>query len=368
MKTKNILIIIIFISFIYIPTILYYFISDKMDNNNYVNRTLYEKPTITLDNIPNIPNNFTNYYNDHIPFKNELMKLRSSMLYKFNISSNDGVVLGKDGWMFFNSKNINDADSIGDYQKTTSFTEEEINSICDKLVKVNNYFNDKNISFALFLPPNKSTVYSDYLKDYIPRNDSNNSKTEELINAIKNDTNINIIDPKDKLISERNKLDTYLKYDTHWNEYGSYIGFTELMYGIEPNYQSKDISIEYASKNGDLAYMDVLPKLRNNEPVIKGFYDDTNYTCEDDFEYKKCQSDNPIYDKTLLLVGDSFKTALIPYIAKSYKNTIFVTTNTYSEDLLINNNPDIVVYEVVERASVSLKWIDIYLDLKKDSN
>ena len=104
MKKKDLFIIIIFISFITLPSIFYWFLKDKMDNTNYENRNLYDKPKLELKSITEFPTNYEYYFNDNLSFKNEIRKIRSNVLYKlFNISTTPRVIVGEDGWMFYNS-------------------------------------------------------------------------------------------------------------------------------------------------------------------------------------------------------------------------------------------------------------------------
>ena len=48
MKKKDLIIVIIFISFLVLPSILFWFVKDKFDNTNYENRTLSSKPEFTF--------------------------------------------------------------------------------------------------------------------------------------------------------------------------------------------------------------------------------------------------------------------------------------------------------------------------------
>ena len=79
MKKNDLVIVIIFIMFLFIPNIAYWFIKDKMDNNNYENRNLYTKPEFSFKNITEFPKNYENYYNDNLAFKNEIRKIRANV-------------------------------------------------------------------------------------------------------------------------------------------------------------------------------------------------------------------------------------------------------------------------------------------------
>ena len=295
MKKNNLIVTLIFIAFIYFPGIIYWTFYDKFDHTNYENRTLYEKPNIELSTIDKYPSNYNNYYNDHIPFKNEIVNLRSKILYKINVSGNDRVIIGKNGWLFYNSAAANDGDSIADYQKTSSFTDNELKNIKNQLNNVNSFLSKKGIDFYLFIPPNKETVYSDYLDNLIKIDYNKSSKTDGLINYLKSSTNLKIIDPKKELINKRSISETYLKYDTHWNNYGAYIGVSSLVEKIEKDFKSPSVSISKIGSQGDLALMNSIPNYVSIEPQINGFYENITYVCDDDYEFKHCKSDSALY-------------------------------------------------------------------------
>jgi hypothetical protein len=360
MKKNDLFIVIIFIIFLIGPSISYFFLKNKMDLTNYENRILSAKPELTFNDITNYPTNFENYFNDNLPYRNEIRKFRALLLYKCNISPNTSVIIGDNGWLFYNA--VNNGDPISDYRKNTSYTIEEKEEINAILNKTNDYLSEKNIEFYILVAPNKENVYSDYLENKITRSNRNNSKTEELLEYLKNNSNLNIIYPKESLIKNRNNYNTYYKYDTHWNDYGAYLGTMELMKSIDENFESPKIDMSTKVFNGDLLKIGSLyNSLENIEPTVTNFYDNIKYECKEDIEFHECTSSNSIYNKTILVVGDSFRKSTIQYLAKLYSKSIFILQSYYNEDLIKKYNPDIVVYETVERYSNALANSDILI-------
>ena len=141
------------------PSICYFVLDDYLDHKNYENRNLYEKPNLKLSKLTKFSKEYENYYNDHIPFKNEIRSTYSKFLYtKLNMSFSEKVILGKDGWLFYNS--INDGTSMSDYQKTINFSKEEKELIKENLVDTAKKLNDKGSELIIFIAPNKEIVYS----------------------------------------------------------------------------------------------------------------------------------------------------------------------------------------------------------------
>lgn len=355
MKKNDLIIVITFILFLIGPNISYFFLKNKMDLTNYENRNLYTKPTLTYNDILNYPKNYENYFNDNLPFKNEIRKIRSQILYKFGVSANSSVIIGKEGWLFYNSSSRGDLDTILDYRKTNSYTREEKENIKNNLIETNNYLNEKDIDFYILVAPNKENVYSNYLENKITRSNRKNSRTEELIEYLSKNSQLNIIYPKEILVKNRKKYNTYYKYDTHWNDYGAYLGTVELMKQIDNNFEVPKVKISTKVFGGDLINIgSIYNSLENIEPTITNFYDDIKIECKENTEFKECTSNNSVYDKTILVVGDSFRDATVQYLAKLYSKSIFIHKRYYNDDLVGKYNPDIVVYEAVERYSNTL--------------
>ena len=362
MKKKDVILTIIFLMVLFVPSILYLFLYNNLDHNNYENRLLYEKPKLELSKIESFPEDYENYYNDHLPFKNEIRMYYASFLYNWiNTSSNSRVVIGKDKWLFYNSKVIEDNDNIGDYRKITKYTLEEKDTIKNNIVNIKNKLDNKGIDFYLFMASNKETIYSDYMPDIISVDESVElSRTDELVNYLNKETNIDIIYPKEKLIKERSVVDTYFKYDTHWNYYGAYIGVMELMKTIDPNFNIPKIELGKIKYRGDLPPMLGIPSgLLSVEPCVVGFYDDVNYRFNENGKIQEYSSEKYIYDKTLFLIGDSFSSSMLPYLAKLYKNLIYIHRDNFEDNMIDLYNPNIVILQTTERAYSSLIYFKI---------
>ncbi|MEG1569055.1 MAG: hypothetical protein RR349_05835, partial [Oscillospiraceae bacterium] len=56
-------------------------------------------------------------------------------------------------------------------------------------------------------------------------------------------------------------------------------------------------------------------------------------------------------DSKILMCRDSFGGAIMPYIANTFKDSIFVHINAFDENTIQNAKPDIFILELVERYS-----------------
>lgn len=356
MRNKEIKFIIAFLLFIYLPAICNWFLKPYLNTTNYEKRKLNEKPVFEAKRITFYPSEFEAYYNDNLPFKNEIRIIRSRVLYDlFNISSTDSVIIGNDGWLFYNGVAINDSDPINQYRNNKYDRSVNNEIILEKIISTNELLKKNNIDFYLYVIPNKENVYEEKIKTIINKNDNLKNKTDLLVNKINSKSSVNVIYSKESLIDNKNNLDTFQKYDSHWNDYGAFIGSMDLITAINSDFEVPDIKIGKKNQSGDLAFLLMLNDyLKNDEPVVNNYLDDIDSKCSNkyinyDDKYISCSSNNPIYNKNILIVGDSFRSYLVKYFSKVYKNTIIVERNTFNKDMIESNDIDIFVYESVER-------------------
>ena len=365
MKKRNLInqdfiIVGVFVFFLVAPSIFYFFLTNQMDHTNYENRELYTKPVLSLKNVKTYASDYENYFNDHLPFKNKILKFRATLLYHlFQTSASEKVIVGKNGWFFYNSVVTESPNnSIQDYQKINSYSEQEMLNIKNVIDSDIQKFNENGIDYYILVGPNKEIIYEDYMPNTIKRNKKYQvSRTEQLVDFLKDDGKVKIVYPKTLLIENRKVEDTYFKYDTHWNDYGAYLGAMEVLKLMGKNETESKIKFGKQLTVGDLAVMNLMSSsLMNKEPVILNFHDNVIYTCKEDTEFKNCVSENAKYDETILIVGDSFRNSMAPYFAKLFKHAIIVHRNYYTPTMIDKYHPDLIVNVTVERGSSILQY------------
>ena len=273
------------------------------------------------------------------------------------------VLKGEDGWLFY--KSTSDGDSISDYEGTNIYTQEEYQSISEQIQRVNEYLSRKQISFMIVLCPNKENVYYDKMpKSYYH---SLKSRTDDLAEFL-TDQKLPVLNLKEKLISSKEIGQLYYKTDTHWNEIGAYIGVQNLLEEWDMSSVSIHNRMIIENRNkyvGDLSLM-----------VDLGDYifDESTYSIQSNQitslntkqTYSQYTNEKANCNKTLLLVGDSFRNAMIPAVTEQFSTVYVVHRNDYQPDLLEQFQPDYVIIEYVERYSSNLLDIEqmvMYQDL-----
>lgn len=315
------------------------------------NRALAEFPKVFNDDgavNPELKTGFNSWLNDNIGFRDTLMSLNTKIQYTLfdKINSSD-VILGKNGWLFYQGEG---GISINDYQAKTLYTEKQLKKILKNVTELQEWCDDNGMEFVLMLIPNKEYVYREYMPDGIE--EVHEEKNIDLVvDYIRENSDIKVVYPKEELLKAKEKYGVYYKYDTHWNDLGAYEGYKALMAALNIMPVSfKNIEIaEY--REGDLGNMAMLSETiepykenfikYNNE--VETLYNDNNANRA----YEKYKSVNG--RGKLFFMGDSFRTAIKPILARTFEYSDFVHRDTKIYDEVLREKPDVFVYQIVER-------------------
>ena len=96
-KNKFAIILILFLCFLIMPNIIYRIFYKNFDHTNYENRTFASSPILVSTNYNEYPKNYEKYFNDYLPFRNELVKLKNlNDIKAFNNLVHKDLILGKE--------------------------------------------------------------------------------------------------------------------------------------------------------------------------------------------------------------------------------------------------------------------------------
>lgn len=326
-----------------------------VDTENYQNRPLAERPEISLETIEEFPTAFENYFNDHLPYKNQLTKMINQLQYTiFQKSASDKVIIGKEGWLFYNTKS--DGAPMEQYLGRELLSEAELAAIAESLTLTEQYLAQKGIEFVVLILPNKERVYYDMLPDrYIEPAEI--CGITQVVEYLSENTNIRLVYPYEEMMQIREEfpdIPLYFHSDTHWNRAGAYVGTSKLLeeLGIETTPFEKLTLEQNNYSNWDLAYLIQMQKKYNND-VNYGVY---GYPNEGTRVYEIYDKDTKIisyneYAKAgkLFMIRDSFGQYMSEYLAAAFSETYTVHREVFKQEMIEEYQPDVVVIELVER-------------------
>lgn len=337
-KGINIVYIALFFCFCFIPGIAMAF--DKTET--VANEVAAEMPVLVVDGKlnPQFHEQVSDYVDKNFGFRQELITANSLLRSILCDSGNEKVILGRDGWLFFE-------ETVKDYTGQRTMSGREVFCAAQNLETMQKSAEAKGSSFFFTIAPNKNSLYGAYMpKHYLEnRKDSNYAALKPYL------TNMDCyIDLFGAFESEEEIL--YFKQDSHWNSAGALLARDEILKAMGRtgrSYTSIERHTEQTHR-GDLYEM-AYPKSDRLE-------EDVHYNLENRFSYlyKVRDNDEPLIETTcgqgegkLIFFRDSFGTALLPYLADEFEEAWFSKETPYSFAYAENYFPGTVLIELVER-------------------
>lgn len=370
-KISNIIVIISFFVIITVPQILFGFLKSSIPQDTSENRKLAEKPVFDLENIDTYSTGYENYYNDNLPFRGIIRNVWTNFnFYILNESTTSQVLIGKnDGdisssWLFFQDE-TEGSNSVKDAQGILTLSGKELEQIKENINKNTTELENRNIKVLYAIIPNKANLYKEKLPNNITIYKEEN-RFDKLEKYLEEKEIKNFIYLKDALLNAKEINDVYYKQDTHWNNFGAFIGFKEILNQIEEDYNNFEYNMEISEEklmDKDLAQMSGIKNVLKDKEITIEFAPNITYW-ETVFETENkiviTQSENAPIHKTVFVVGDSFRTAMIPYFSKIYSKVVYMHRCDYGSYMLDHYQPDIIVFQLLERYIDTLKDYKLY--------
>lgn len=315
------------------------------------NRKLEQFPDFSFQNL--IEKKFTvsyeKYISDQFAFRDSWISMKSSMERAIGKRENNGVYIGKDGFLL---------------QKFSKPKDQDVKS---KIEAINDFhITNPNIKIQVMLVPTAISVLENKLPNYV-------SHSDELtyINKVKKslDRAINFIDVYPVLNSKKNEY-IYYKTDHHWTTKGAYYAYQELGKSMEftPNkmdaFNTKQITNSfYGSLYSKSGFRNIAPDSielyeQKKANKYKVEYSDENKTTTTLYAMEnikkkdkytiffngnhpliKIQTDNT-NGKKLLVVKDSYANSLVPFLLPHFSEIYIVDLRYYTDNInmLIQKN------------------------------
>lgn len=264
---------------------------------------------------------------------------------------------GKNGWLFYKAEN-----SIPNYQNKILFTDTQLNNINNNLLKRNNLLKENGIKFYVLIAPDKNRIYGEYYHPGINKV-STQGRAEQLFSYLSS-SNLNVVYPLTEMLSAKSQGAVYYRLDTHWNNYGAFVGYSNLMKAIKKDYPTltvlelNDFEIKTRpEKGGDLLNMLNVPlqklKMKDNSILVLDKKNPYNYKYLKNKSTKGVHTKNakPLNKLRVFVLRDSFTTAMEPFVSETFAEANYVWTHNFNNQYkeILKFKPDIVIHEMVER-------------------
>jgi len=363
-----------FILVIGFVTILFIPFFGKKQSKSMENRELEAFPEWRWSNVWQFFKDYQNYFNDRFTLKNELVETHGKVKYDYLKLNNltTQVIYGKDGWLFYN-----DAPSLKNISEP--FTPAELQRLNYNLTLITKWFEERGVKYYLTFPPVKPRIYDDRIPGFLKQK-LEYSSLDQLYDYLEKNSKYNFIYFYNELKQEKQKNDVYLRYDTHWNERGAFIGYQSIIKAMSKDfpqlipYQLSDFNESYESLiTGDLLnLLGYQTKDSYKESVFEvkgGNSPELTYSTrlpdnpENVFQIFEMENDTSGLD--IYVVRDSYSENLKKFLSLNFKKSVYDWTPVIAVTRIGEYKPDIVLHEKLERFNVD--YFDLPPEIENDT-
>jgi len=320
-------------------------------------RTTHPFPKIALHDgsWAAFPSGFEAFYNEHFRLRGFYMRLYAYAMWDaFHVSPSSKVLIGRDGWLYYND--TEDNDPIATYQGTNLLGDTEVAASRAALIAWRDWLQARGIAFVVCIAPEKTSVYPEYLPTgFATRN--HRTRVDQLVESWTAPGGVAVVDLRGPLLQAKQSgnIPLYFHTDTHWNAAGAAVGASVLLQALSaqvPTVRPFDTAdfptTAISAPPGDLAKMIGVKTDLKDWTAIYAPRFTMKKSASPDRPIVVTEQDNPTLPH-IVLFRDSFGNGLIPFLAPDFSRAVYVWDHQLDPRLIDREKPDVVVLEMVER-------------------
>ncbi len=326
------------------------------------NRELTPRPRLKahMKVLAAFPPRFEAYFNDQFGFRKRLIYwLNVTKVVAIGVSPHPKVIFGRNRWLFYADKDV------PYFRNVQPLTPEQLDGWQKRLEGRQSWLADRGIPFLVVFTPLKSTVYPEYMPQAYNRLGTV-SRLDQLMAHLKAHSGLKVIDLRAAILDEKSRHQVFYRTDTHWNNRGSYVGYTQIVQALARWFPELE-AIPRTSFEEFHHYSEVgrdLPLLLGMRPYFWERYIDMKLikpglaheikpapprgklpARDDDIVYEHPDARLP----RAVMFRDSFATWLIPLLSENFSHILYTWQYTFDKGIVERENPDVVIQEMVER-------------------
>lgn len=293
---------------------------------------------------------------DNFPARRHMISALNYVRWRLGYSGTSRVVVGADGWLFYN-----DGSNLAQVRPST-IAKTELDAWVDEQKARTEFLNARGAQYLVLAAPVKESLYRERVPPYLTRVGVTNAQA---IAASVHAAGLrNYLDLQPALaIAKQVGVQIYTPYDTHWTGEGAYVAYKEIINAfkqrglpVEPQSRSafRLTQPREAAVPQDLAYMLGIASFVRQEypqlvaieqitPRITWLGSDRDWTADRVI-------DTGVPGPVLLMTGDSFSNACLPLLERSFSRIVFShhQNGFFRRDLIERYKPNAVLLEVIE--------------------
>ena len=318
------------------------FIAKDREYSENENRYLAQKPLLSLSSIEDgkFMKDTDSYLSDQFVMRDLLVSTRTGIDVFFGKREINGVYIGRKHYLF---------------EKPSAFDEQRMNKTTATMNAISS--KNPNVRSYVAIAPNSSEV----LSKYMPLNAPSENQTEQINKIYSKLTGYTAVDLCEPLKSAENPDELYYKTDHHWTAAAVDIAFPKIASAMQLNtggltYENIPVTNSFkgtlASSSGIFSASDTISVPAYKPDIMyRVTYVAEGKTCNTVFDSSKLDEkskyevffggnfaqinieSNPLSDRTLVIIKDSYANSLIPLLIPHFKKIIIIDPRYYNENI-----------------------------------
>ncbi len=265
-----------------------------------------------------------------------------------------------DNWLIYTGEI-----SIQDYQNTIPLNENQLETIHTNLQTLDDFLQSKGISLVVVIPPNKNTIYPEHMPDEIPVI-GEISRLDQVIDYQNGHNGVEILDLRQSLWNAKKLQQVYYSTDTHWNLYGAYIAYEEIINALHEQFPNLNpyplANFEFLFQGNSGGDLETTANINIAEKQYQLKFSNLDHVNIEEviYAYNADKTSKPPVttfinnDETLpdvFIYHDSFSDNLKYYLPLNFHKTTFLyhLYNDLEFAQIESEDPDVLILEFTER-------------------
>ncbi len=295
------------------------------------------------------------YFNDHFGYRKCLVQWNNKLKWFVFQDKNSNVIIGKNGWLF-----PTDAEMVDHYSGQLQFTPEQLHDWQVLLEKRRDWLAKRGIAYLFVMAPDKQTIYPEELPAWVVKVNPQ-TKVDQFFAYMKEHSTVPVLDLRNVVRDGKQLHPTYLQTDTHWNFFGGFLAYQELVrrmaplvpaLKLEPMPLSSFTLTNLPQPAGDVAKLLGLSVTESNGFVLTpkpGLPKFTSKMSPPDQPKEPKFTDNPNVKGRMIIFQDSFAMCWFPFLGYNFNEVVYLWQYDFDPAWIEREKPDIVVNEMLER-------------------
>jgi hypothetical protein len=308
------------------------------------------------------PQAFDRWLLDGAGLRNAMVFADSAIrVYVLRQSTNDAVVLGREGWLFHAGDR-----TFEQLRGEDRFTPAQLDRWIDRMEQRRAWLAERGIALLLVVVPNKERVYAELLPATHAQVGPVSRMTQLTERVRERGSPLQVLDLTDILVAAKREMQVFAKNDTHWSGAGGFRAYQAIMRRLQPMLPTlqplevgamKPVAFTYPAYQLDLLRMLGLGwhgpsetldyPLFREEPPWSMQRKDVVVDGVPQVRLSSSRSGAP----SSLWLRDSFSDTIAVYLNATFGSAVLMPHRgmRFDAHLIEAERPDVVVYEVVER-------------------